>query len=95
VKKRTNLVLGEDRQEYIGSPTICTPRTDEQYGADGVQGGGLDEHGDNGVVNSACPSASSEGVSNVPAVEEESDDDHEGEEDVERNGNEEVWDAGV
>jgi hypothetical protein len=75
-KKRTSLVLCEDRQEYIGNPTICTPRTDEQCGANGVKGGRLNEHSDNGVIDSTGPGARTEGVSNVPAVEEESDDDH-------------------
>ena len=94
-KKRTNLILSEDRQEYIGNPAICAPGSNEQYGANGVEGGRLDEHGDDSPVNSTSAGLSAEGVSDVPAVEDESEDDHEGEEDVERNGDGKVWDAGV
>lgn len=94
-KNGTNLILGEDRQEYIRNPAIDAPGCNEQYGADGVKGGRLDEHSDDGLVHSTRPGPGTQGVSNVPAMHDESDNDHKRKEDVERDGDGKVWNAGV
>ena len=94
-KESTNLILCEDGQEYVGNPTTGTPGTDEQYGANSVQGTRLDEHGDDGPIDSSRSGTSAEGISNVPAVQDESEDDHEGEDDVEGNGDGKVRNAGA
>ena len=79
----TNLNLGEDRQEGIPNGGLRAPRSNNQHRAHGVKGTRLDEHGDDRLTQSADPS-STHASANVPGVQDEADDDHEGEEDVER-----------
>ena len=91
----TNLSFGEDRQENIRGMVSGAPRPNEQQRVHGVKGRRLDEHRDDSLVQSTDSSWGTHGSANVPAVQDESNDDHEGEEDVERNRKRKVWKAEV
>ena len=60
-----------------------------------MEGRRLNEHGDGALVKSTCSTWSPQGGTNVPTVQDEPDDDHEGEEDVEGNRDREVRKAEV
>ena len=80
----TNLCLSKDWQEITPKAVSGTQPSENQKRTRSINHRGLNEHGDNGLVqpaNSRYPHASA----NVPSVQGESDDYHEGEEDVERN----------
>ena len=91
----TNLSLSKDRQEDVRGVVSGAPRPDEQQRVHGIKGRRFDEHRDDCPVQSTDSSWSSHGTANIPAVEDEPNDDHEGEEDVERNRNRKVWKAEV
>ena len=81
--KSTNLSLGKDRYENVRGAVPSARRSKNQQRAHSVQGRRLDEHGNDDLVQSAN-STFPRGSANVSGVEDEPDDDHEGEEDVER-----------
>ena len=72
-----------------------SPQYNEQQRVHSVKGRRLNEHRDDALVQSTGSSWSPHDNANVPAVQEESDDDHEGEEDVERNRNRKVWNTEI
>ena len=80
-------------QKDILDSTPRNPQHNEWHKSDSVKGTGLDEHGDNGLVQSTSSRRRPDGISNVPAVQDESNDDHEGEDDIESSGNRKVWGA--
>lgn len=86
VKNGTNLSLYEDWEEGELNRIVGTPRPNIQYGAESVKGTGLDEYGDDGLVHSVRCAERAHSVTEFPATQEESYDDHQREEDVERNG---------
>ena len=88
----TNLSFGKDRYENVRSTVPGARWSKNQQRAHGVQGRRLDEHGDDDPVQS-IGSTVPHGSPNVPGVQNEPDDDHEGEEDVERQRNRKVWKA--
>ena len=80
----TNLSLREDGQEISHNIVVgtTTPRPNNQRQAHSKKGTRLNEYDHNGLgrsTNSTYPHSSA----NAPCVQDESDDDHEGEEDVE------------
>ena len=79
----TNLSLIEDGHEqiYNGAYT-CTPWSNDQQRAHSENGTRLDEHSDDGLVQST-DSSRPQGGTSVSGVHDEPDDDHEGEENVE------------
>ena len=83
----TDLNPTEDRGEDQREVTVGSPRSDVQQKSDGVKRGRLDERGDHSLVNSANPGCGTRSLANVPAVQDQSNDNHEREQDVERNGN--------
>ena len=82
LRESTNLNLSEDRHEDIHSGVPRAPRSNNQQRAHGVKGTRLDEHSDDGFAQSA-DSGYPQSSASVPGVQDESDGDHEGEEDVE------------
>ena len=80
----TNLSLIEDGQEEIhnGAAFDDTPCSDNQQRAHSKNGTGFNEHGDDGLVQST-DSSHPQGRASASGVHDESDDDHEGEENVE------------
>ena len=90
-EKCTNLSLSEDGQKEIRSVISSTPRSNKQQRINGVKRRRLDEHGDDGLVQSSGSRWSPHSSANVPAVQDEARNDHEREEDVERNRNRKVW----
>jgi len=89
-----NLSLSENGQEGIRSTISSTPQPDQQQRVHSVERRRLDEHGDDGPVHSDS-AGSPPGRENVPAVQHEADDDHEGEEDIKRNRNRKVRETEV
>ena len=94
-KNSTNLSLSEDWEEDIRDVTRDTPRYNKQNTIDGIKGRRLDEHGNDGLVQSVSTCRGPYGTADLPAMEGEPCNDHKREEDVERNGNREVWNAKV
>ena len=80
----TNLSLSEDGEEQIHEHAFGNQWTDDQQRAHSEKGRGLDEHRGDGLVQPTEPSWRLRCGTNVPAAQDKSDDDHEGEEDVER-----------
>ena len=81
----TDLGLIEDGHEDDRSAVSNKPRYDSQQRAYSVQRRRFDEHGDDGLVQSTHSGCTPHGGTNVPDVHDESDDDHDGEENVKRN----------
>jgi len=81
--ENTNLDLSEDRREKIPDCVIGSNRPDDQQRGHSEKSGGFDEHGGDGLVQSADSIWRSSSSANVPCVQDESDDDHQGEDDVE------------
>ena len=79
----TDLGLSEDGEEQIHGNAVDRPRSDHQQRAHGEKGRGLYEHGGDGLVQSADSSRISRSGANAPGMQDESDDNHEGEDDVE------------
>ena len=78
----TNLSFSKDEQETTRKAIFIIQRSKNQKRARSINHRGLDEHGDDSLVqstNSRYPHTSA----NVPGVQDEPDDNHEGEEDVE------------
>ena len=80
----TNLCTGKDWEENKRNATRDSPRYNVRYKRDGVEGRRLDKYGHNDLVQSASFGLSSDSTSDVSAMQGESYDDHEREEDVER-----------
>jgi len=59
--------------------------SDDQQRAHGENGTRLDEHGGDSLVQSTISSLRPGGTADVPPVQDDPDDDHQGKEDVERN----------
>ena len=78
----TNLSLREDGEETFGDVVVGTPRPKNQQQAHSEKGTRLNEHGDDGFGRFTDPTYP-HGRTNAPGVQDESDDDHEGEDDVE------------
>ena len=88
--------MGEGWEEDILGVIRGTPRSNEQQKTNGIKGRRLDEHGDDGHVQSGSSSGPvPHGISNIPAVHDEPYDDHDCEDDVDRKGNRKVWNAEV
>ena len=62
---------------------FSTPGSDKQQRINGVKGGRLDEHGDDGFVQSSETSGNPHGGPDVPVMQHESRNDQEREGDVE------------
>ena len=82
----TNLSLAENRHKDIISGVPDAHRDENQHRVHGENDTGFNEHDDDGFVQSADSTHPHCGA-NVPGVKDEPNDDHEGEEDVERNRN--------
>ena len=76
-----HLSLTEGAQD-ITSGVSCNPRSNEHQRVHSVESARLDEHCDDGFAQST-DSAYSHRCTNTPGVQDESDDDHEGEEYIE------------
>jgi hypothetical protein len=87
----TNLSLAKDGGKRIRDVTLGTPWSNKHQSTDGIKRGRLSEHGGDGFIQSARSDLGSHRVSNVPLVEDEPWDDHEGEKDVHREGNRKLW----
>ena len=85
----TDLSLNED--ESIHSTVSSDRRYDDRQRAQREKRTGLDERGDCGLAQPPDSTSSSQGSMDGPAVSDESDDDHDGEKDVDRNRNRKVW----
>ena len=83
LKSGTDLSLGKDWPEDILNGMIGDPRSDKQQKADSVQGTRFNEHSNDDLVQPASSVLRSHSISNVPAVKDETDGDHESEKDVE------------
>jgi len=85
-----DLSLGEDWQEDARNVAADTPRDDEEQRVHSVEDTRIEEEGNEGpVITTPCGLSSHRG-SDVIAVSEESDEDHNGEEDGEARGDREV-----
>ena len=82
----TNLSLAENRHEDVISGVSDTHWYENQHRVHGENDTGFNEHDDDGFVQSA-DSIHPHCDANVPGVKDESNDDHEREENVERNRN--------
>ena len=94
-KNKTNLSLSEGRQKDLRNPTPHAPRHNEQQRSNSAKGRRLDEDGHNRRVHPVFSGLSTQGSLDVPSVQDESCNDHKREEDVERNGNRKVRNAGA
>ena len=83
LREGTNLSFSEDGKESLHHVISGSPRPNNQQRTHGVKGARFNEYGDNGLAQSADSSLPRDGA-NVPGVQDEPDDDHQGEEDVER-----------
>ena len=82
----TNLNLSEDREDQIPDFDVFGGhRSNDKQRAHSEMGTRLDEHGGDGLVQSADSGPRPRGSANGPAVQDNPEDDHEGEGDVERN----------
>lgn len=78
--------LGEDWQKNIRNVTLRTPRSNEQKGINGIEGGGFDKHdgdGFGGLLQATGIGRSPHRLSNAYDVQGEPYDDHKREEDIE------------
>jgi len=82
---KTNLCRRDEGQEDTRSRTSGSPQSNEDQRIHSIKGRRLNEHGDNGLVQSAHSGWRPDGSTDAPVVQDEPDDDHEGEEDVEQN----------
>ena len=82
IRESTNLSLGEDGEEDVHNIILDGQRYNNQQRSHGVEGTRLNEHGGDGLAHST-DSAYPHGIANAPGVDDQSDNDHEGEEDVE------------
>ena len=85
-RESTNLSLREDGQEYIRSAASSNEQSNHQQRARGMRDTGFNKHGDDSPAQPAS-SSPPQCSANVPDAQNESDDNHEGEEDVERKRN--------
>ena len=95
INNNTHLNLSQDRQENVGSVVTGSVWTDKQERSNGIESRGFDEHRYDGPVqrvNSVCGTHS---TSDVAAMDDETGGDHEGEDDVEADGDSEVGKAKV
>ena len=82
IKGRTNLNLSSGSEDKRGG-TPSSNLYKIQHGNNSIEGRRLDEHDDDGCVQTTRSGRSPDGISNIPAMQGESCDDHECEEDVE------------
>ena len=80
--KRADLSLGEDGEEDVHNVIVDGQWYNNQQRAHGVEGTRFNEHGGDGIAH-PTDSTDPHGIANVPCVQDQSNDDHEGEEDVE------------
>ena len=90
IKQNTHLDLSQDRQEDIRRVVTGSVWADKKERGDGVESGGFDEHCYDGPVQRASSGRGAHGTSNVAAVGDEASGDHDGEDDVEADGDSEV-----
>ena len=86
-KSDTNLDHAGDCREDGNAVGVGYMKCNEHEKSNGIDGKGLDEHCDDGLV---CPTGcgrSPNGILNVPVVQNEPHNDHECEEDIESQGN--------
>ena len=89
----TNLNRREDVSKEILNGVSSGPCSDDQQHTRSVEGTRLDEHGDDGGAQSADSSYPHRSAG-VPGVQRNPDNDHEGEDDVERKRKRIVWNSG-
>ena len=82
IVESTNLSHRESGPENLLGVVVGGPQSNEQKCVRGEKGTRLDKHGDDGFVQSTGSTLPHYGA-NVPGVQDEPDDDHEGEKDVE------------
>lgn len=82
-QRSANLSLGEDGQEDVCSVVSGAPRHNEQQRAHSGKRTRFNEHCDDIFVQSTDPSWRPYGSVKVPTMNDKSDNDHKGEEDVE------------
>ena len=92
-RKSTNLGLTKNGREGIHDSRfrLCN----DQQRAHSVKRRRLDQHGDDGVVQSSESTWRPHDCADVPVVQDEPDDDHKGEENVERDRDRIVWNVKV
>ena len=76
-----NLSLGEDGED-VRNVILDGQRYNNQQRVHGVEGTRLDEHGEDGIAH-CTDSTDPHGIANVSGVQDQTGDDHEGEEEVE------------
>jgi len=88
------LSLSEDRNEQIRKYAFGGQRSNDQQRGYSEKSRRLDEHGGDCLVQPTNPTGRPRDGANVLSVQDESDDDHEGEDDVERKRDRKVWKGG-
>ena len=82
--ENTHLGLSEDRRNQVHDRVVGSHQSDVQHRAHSENGGRLDEYGGDGLVQSTDSGWGSRRGTNVSPMQNKSEDNHEGEEDVER-----------
>ena len=91
ISSSTHLDLRSCNEDDIPSGTTGGPQPHEQHEGNRVNGTGLDKRGDDDPVQPANSDWRIHGVPHAPVEQEETCDDHECEDNVEREGNRKVW----
>src|SRR5579872_5123489 len=86
----TNLTPPEGLSEEIGHGVICKQWSDAEQIINGINGARLDEHDDDGRVQSAGLAQATQCFSKIPDVQNEPRNNHGCEEDIKREANEMV-----
>ena len=81
-RESTHLSLKEDGHEYLRRTASSNEQSNHQQRAHGIDDAGFNKHGDDCPAQPASSSPPQRSTS-VPGIQNESDDNHEGEEDVE------------